>query len=469
MSTVQKTVIGVSVLGLMVLLLNMFGNRPPPLAYDRALSISTKDSTLLTPLVTQSERGWHVPKKTLVDKVLEAKLWGKGGPKVPMEPCWSKRISSQADKADKAWGYVAITCSNGPHNHRAQIADAVVIAFQLGATLVVPTVKEALKEPHSRFDDLYNVRNFISSLEGMVRVVGQLPKDFAKGNKSITSIPLKVTREYIEEKLRPVFRKDRVLYLGNFLPALKKQKDDPELTALRCLVMFKALRFVIAIQKLGNRIVNRLREAAPQSAPNRFVSIDLQVDALRQKTCNATIAKKKRCLEPSEVGLFLRKLGYPSDTAIYLTQSRWESVLDPLQNMYQNVHTKEYSMPFNEENQYLFSGKTQFERAIDFYVCSKADVFVPTVPGVFYAHVSGERISEGLDHIIVPSIKYKPGSRGVQISGGISPYVGKKSHPVYSCFCESSPKTTSESVAKLSTERSEGSKKKKSDNDVLPS
>ncbi|KAL2643285.1 hypothetical protein R1flu_010872 [Riccia fluitans] len=463
MGNIQRTIIGLSVLGLMVLLLNMFGNRPPPLAYNRALSSAAEDSQPSSTHESQSQRGWYVPKQLPVDKNLETRLWGKPGS--VMEPCWSKRLQKQAEKTDKAWGYVVITCSNGPHNHRAQIADAVVVAFQLGATLVLPNVKEAQKEPNSRFDDIYNVRNFISSLEGVVRVVGQLPKNVAKANKTITSIPLKVSREYIEEKLRPVLRENRVIYLGSFLSSLKNEKEDPELTAVRCLVMYKALDFVLLIQKLGNRLLNRMREAAPKSAANRFLAIDLQVDLLRHKTCNATIAKKKRCLEPTEVGLFLQKLGYPSETAIYLTQSRWEPVLDSLQEMYPNVHTKEYNMPFNEENQYLFSGKTQFEQAIDFYVCSRADVFVPTVPGVFYAHVSGVRISEGFDHILVPSIKRKSGSTELQISGAVSPYVDKKTHPVYNCFCESSLKMTSVEVSKLSREKREG-RRKKSDKDV---
>ncbi|BBN01514.1 hypothetical protein MPTK1_2g08010 [Marchantia polymorpha subsp. ruderalis] len=471
MSNIQRTIIGLSAVGLIVLLLNMFGNRPSALAYNR---VGVDDSTILSPYESQAERGWHNPRLEAVNRKLEAKLWGKPGP--VLEPCWSTGLTKQYEKT---WGFVVVTCSNGPHNHRAQIADAVVVATQLGATLVLPNVKEAQKEPNSRFDDIYNVRNFISSLEGVVRVVGQLPKDYAKGNKTITSIPLKVGREYIEQHVRPVFKRDGVVYLGNFLPAMKSEKEDPELAAIRCLVMHKALEFVILIQKLGNRLLNRMREAAPKSAGNRFVAIDLQVDLLRHKTCNATIAKKKRCLEPTEVGQFLKKLGYPTETALYLTQSRWEPILDSLQQMYPNVHTKEYSMPFNEENQYLFSGKTQFEQAVDFYICSWSDVFVPTVPGVFYAHVSGERITEGLNHILVPALKNKPGSTKLQVSGAISPYVEKKSHPVYTCYCEPPSKAAAKrsqgpfalseaTVSKLSTSagKREG-RSKKSDKDVV--
>lgn len=93
-------------------------------------------------------------------------------------------------------------------------------------------------------------------------------------------------------------------------------------------------------------------------------------------------------------------------------------------------------MPFNEENQYLLSGKTQFEQAVDFYICARSDVFVPTVPGVFYAHVAGQRISAGLNHIIVPTYSTIPGSDESQFVGAGSPYVEKKNHNVYLCFCE---------------------------------
>lgn len=148
-------------------------------------------------------------------------------------------------------------------------------------------------------------------------------------------------------------------------------------------------------------------------------------------------------------------------------------------NFYDILMSQEYSMPFNEENQYLFSGKTQFEQAVDFYICSWSDVFVPTVPGVFYAHVSGERITEGLNHILVPALKNKPGSTKLQVSGAISPYVEKKSHPVYTCYCEPPSKAAAKrsqgpfalseaTVSKLSTSagKREG-RSKKSDKDVV--
>lgn len=193
----------------------------------------------------------------------------------------------------------------------------------------------------SRFEDIYNIKHFISSLDGVVRVVGKLPEDKAKMNRTVTSIPLRATREQINQTVRPVFEQQGgLVVLGTFLSAIKGEKEDQEMTALRCLVMYKALQYVSGIQKLGDRVISRMREAAPAASGRRFVAVDLQVDLLGHKTCNVTDAKKKRCLEPGEVGQFLKRVGFPSETAVYLTQSRWISSLESLQDMFPNVHTK---------------------------------------------------------------------------------------------------------------------------------
>ena len=60
-----------------------------------------------------------------------------------------------------------------------QIADAVVVSTYLGATLLIPTIKDGRKEPNGQFDKIYDTTRFIASLQNIVWVVGQIPDDMS--------------------------------------------------------------------------------------------------------------------------------------------------------------------------------------------------------------------------------------------------------------------------------------------------
>ena len=100
---------------------------------------------------------------------------------------------------------------------------------------------------------------------------------------------------------------------------------------------------------------------------------------------------------------------------------------------------QEYSMPFNEERQVLYSGNTQFEKAVDFYVCTQSDVFVPALSGISYASISGARIAIGKTQILIPTTTAREfSSSKIPISKALSRFVTKKDHAVYSCHCNAS-------------------------------
>ncbi|KAH9329866.1 hypothetical protein KI387_001974, partial [Taxus chinensis] len=311
----------------------------------------------------------------------------------------------------KTWGFIGVRLSNGPHYHRVQIADAVVIAKYLGSTLLLPTIKDGHKEPNGQFEKIYDTSNFITSLQNIVRVVGRLPDDMTSVSPELIHVPYRVTGDYIDEHIRPIFNQKVVIILDSVLPDVnlkEKEGENAEHDAVRCLVMYKALRFHSQLIKLGSRILNRVREAGEMS-DGRFIAVDLRVDLLQRKGCNSNISElnkfKSKCVNALEFGQFLKELGFPTNTAIYLTQSRWHPTLDALRKLFPNVYTKEYSMPFNEERQILYTGKTQFEKALDFYICSESDIFIPSIPGMFYSIVAGERISLGKTQMFVPNLK----------------------------------------------------------------
>lgn len=364
----------------------------------------------------------------------QIKLWGV--PFRPLEPCWTEP-SRKSNR--KEWGYVLVRCSQGPHHHRFQIADAVIVARQLGATLVIPIVKEGLTELASNFDDLYTVKHFIATLEGVVRIMGRLPEDLRGLNHTSIQVPYRITKPYIDQNIRPIFEKSTVIVLDDFLPSMEdvEEEQDVEMEAIRCLIKYKALMFQSQIEKLGNRLNNRMKEAA-QRAGGKYVAVDYRsTDTACEEERDVVHTKSKRCLSPRALGLLLQSHGFARETAIYLTQTRLDESFDPLLNLFPNVITKEYSMPFNEESQFLYSGRTQLELAIDFYICSHSDVLVPIHSNTFYTAVAGERIKLGLPHILVPSLVTRPKqATETTLLLGVSQMVAAKTHPAYSCLCE---------------------------------
>jgi len=78
---------------------------------------------------------------------------------------------------------------------------------------------------------------------------------------------------------------------------------------------------------------------------------------------------------------------------------------------------------------------SEFAKVINFYMCSQSDVFVPAMSGLFYKNVVGRRIASGKTQVLVPTKAVSSSSAAAYIS----PYISRKSHFAYSCFCQPSP------------------------------
>lgn len=89
-------------------------------------------------------------------------------------------------------------------------------------------------------------------------------------------------------------------------------------------------------------------------------------------------------------------------------------------------------IPADKKSKILDSDTTEFEKVVDFYVCSQSDVFVPAISGLFYSNVAGKRIGSGKTQMIVPADI--PDS-SASVTDFITHYVTKKNHLAYSCFC----------------------------------
>ncbi|KAH7515402.1 hypothetical protein FEM48_Zijuj10G0022700 [Ziziphus jujuba var. spinosa] len=192
-----------------------------------------------------------------------------------LKPCWSRALLDDVEDTD---GYVIFSLTNGPEYYVSQlprstsyssflfhlflgglfslifymffgllqIADAVVVARYLGATLVLPDIrgsnpgdervlslevytvdmvvitsyKDMEKEldcslwksscnsaetvvlvPRTlrSFEEVYDVPKFVNSLDGVVRVAKKQPANLSTKNLAVVKVPNRVTEDYISE------------------------------------------------------------------------------------------------------------------------------------------------------------------------------------------------------------------------------------------------------------------------------
>ncbi|CAM8940808.1 unnamed protein product [Rhodiola kirilowii] len=346
-----------------------------------------------------------------------------------LKPCWTK---PDLDDVEESKGYVVFSLTNGPEYHVSQIADAVVVARSLGATLVLPDIKASKPGERRTFGEIYDVKKFIRSLNGVVRVAKSLPNNIQK--IATVAVPTRVTEDYIAEHIEPVYRKKGNIRLSIHFHSVNMKKSDTKgnLDSVACLGMFGTLELQPAVQEVVDSMVERLRTLSRKS-DGHFVAIDLRVDVLESKGCQENEASEtKSCYDGMEIADFLQKTGFDKSTTIYLTQTVWHSSLDPLKEFFPKTYTKEGIMPADKKLKFLNENSVQYQEAIDFYICSESDVFVPAISGLFYANVAGKRIAAGKTQILVPATIPGKSSPADEF---LSHYITKKNHFAYSCFC----------------------------------
>lgn len=411
---VRQAVAGALTIGMFLALLEMMISGPSVSSHQEInVSVVTTGDNVVGQL---DEKGSVTI--TVSDKTPKY-LWGLPGP--ILQPCWSKHIAS---KHKKTRGYVLLKLSTSPLYHPMQVADAVIVARSLGAILVLPS---------GGFNKVYDVDKFISSLNGVVQVVAQLPAELRTAKPEIVKVPYKVTPEYISEKVRPLFSEKHVIQITSVLSKSSQSVKDSsteEMQALRCLVTYSALQFHSKVKKLGDQVVSSLRE---MSGSGRFIAVDLRVDMLSQTGCmQPENSKSKRCFDASNVAAFLKRVGFLSDVPIYLTQSRWDPSLDVLKDTFPRIYTKD-QLPALSEGHH-----PQLEKALDLYICTHSDVFVPAISGLAYVNIAGNRIATGRTQILVPTVSDEGSLSKLQLARVVSRFVTKKDHAVYSCFCKPS-------------------------------
>ncbi|GFP91786.1 uncharacterized protein at1g04910 [Phtheirospermum japonicum] len=345
-----------------------------------------------------------------------------------VRPCSKKPTLKGKEQFD---GYVFFSLTHGPEYHASQIANAIVVARQLGATLALPDIRGDKVGDKMNFGEVYNVDKFLASLGGVVRVEKNPPAELLDERLPIVRVPNRASEDYISSKIKPIFQSKRNIKIVTYFNSSAKMKGqvNHQPNAYQCLAVFESLKLQPGLQELADSMVGTLRSLSTKMH-GRFVAIDLRVETIGNKSCQETDVLSKKCFRAQEIGDFLKRIGFDTSTTIYLTHTGWHSSLNALRDIFPNSFVKDAIMPADEKAKFMDLRSRGYERYIDFYMCTQGDVFVPAFPNKFYGSVVGKRIGLGKTQIFLPAKKTSESA-----SDYISPYIAKKSHFAYSCLC----------------------------------
>ncbi|KAL3644146.1 hypothetical protein CASFOL_012078 [Castilleja foliolosa] len=341
-----------------------------------------------------------------------------------VRPCSKKSTLKGKEQVD---GYVFFSLTHLPEYHASQIANAIVVARHLGATLALPDIRGDKEGVKMNFGEVYDVDTFLESLGGVVRVDKNPSAELLDARLPIVQVPNRVSEEYISSKIKPIFQRRRNIKIVTYFNSSVMMKGQSN--AYQCLAMFESLKLQPGLQELADSMLGTLRSLSTKMH-GRFIAIDLMVETTGNKTCQETDNVSKKCSNAQEIGEFLKRIGFHTSTTIYLTQSGWHNSLNALRDIFPNSFVKDAIMPADEKVKFMDLKSRGYERYIDFYMCTQGDVFVPAFQSKFYESVVGKRIGLGKTQIFLP---HK--STSELASDYISPYVANKSHFAYSCLC----------------------------------
>ncbi|KAI9112512.1 hypothetical protein K1719_016435 [Acacia pycnantha] len=352
----------------------------------------------------------------------------------PLKPCWNPPFLTEESEQSK--GFITFSLTNGPEYHLSQIADAVVVATYLGATLVLPDIRSTNQGYTMNFGDIYDVQKFLDSLNGIVKVTRTQPPQASNGNLTTVKVPNRVTEDYIERIVKPIYQTKGTLRIETTFPSslinstiMASSDKEGKMNPIVCKAMFGSLlQLQQEVQEVVASMVQNLRTWS-QYLNGTFIAVDLKTEM-----CNAQRGRKS-CYNANEVGEFLKKIGFSQETVVYVTQPRWHSDLDALKIIFPHTYTKESIIPEDKSGKFLSSEMSEYEKVIDFNICSESDVFVPSPDGLFYTNVAAMRIASGKIQILVPSHEIAANNQKAASDDFISPYVSHRAHFAYSCFC----------------------------------
>ncbi|KAL8249016.1 hypothetical protein R6Q59_005884 [Mikania micrantha] len=168
--------------------------------------------------------------------------------------------------------FLLIATSGGLNQQRTGITDAVVAAYILNATLVVPKLdQESYWKDQSNFSEIFDVDWFVTYLSRDIKIVKELPAINGRVvNPYRTRVPRKCNQGCYQSRMIPLLNKKKAVILTKFDFRLSNRLAT-NLQKLRCRANYHALKFTDPILEMGQKLVDRMRKKS-----KRFIALHLR-------------------------------------------------------------------------------------------------------------------------------------------------------------------------------------------------
>ncbi|XP_052189179.1 O-fucosyltransferase 38 isoform X4 [Diospyros lotus] len=333
--------------------------------------------------ILEDEQKKHLFPENESQRLPDEKLWGapySHGLHPCVKPTAKYKASQGLDR------YMTVKSNGGLNQMRAGITDMVAVAHVMNATLVIPQLdKRSFWQDSSTFSDVFDEVHFISSLQGDVRIVKELPKKLESvphARKHFTSWS---GMSYYEEMIHlwNEFQKlvERLRFQGGRYIALHLRYEKDMLSFTGC---------TTGLTDAESEELRIMRE---------------NTNHWKMKKINSTEQRNAGLcpLTPKEVGIFLQALSYPPSTLIYIAAGEiygGNIHLSELKDRFPNVILKE--MIATQEELRAFVNHASQTAALDYIVSVESDVFIPSYSGNMARSVEGHRRFLGHRKTITP-------------------------------------------------------------------